>query len=164
MKIGIDFDRVLFKTEEFKNHLFDRFEEFEETYKQAKENGVYYPQKHAELMDTTVEEIFHELQNTSKFLYEDVSKLQKLQNEFEIVIVSRGDPVFQREKIMDSGVENYVDDFHIVQDKPKDVVDIDFLVDDLVEEIERTDVPGFVFDREKHSVDDIIKEVRNLNE
>jgi len=108
-------------------------------------------------MDTTVEEIFDELKNTSEFLYEDVSRLQKLQESFEVVIVSRGDPVFQREKIIDSGVKEYVDDFHIVQDKPKDTIDIDFLVDDLKQEIQRTDIPGFIFDREKHSVDDIIK-------
>lgn len=163
MKIGIDFDRVLFHTEEFKNHLLTRFEDFEETYKQAEKDGIYSPEKHAELMDTTVEEIFYELQNTSKFLYDDVSKIQRLQDKFEVVIVSRGDPVFQRGKIVDSGVKKYVDGFHIVQNKPKDVVDIDFLVDDLEEEIERTDVPGFLFNREKHSVEDIIKKVRRLD-
>jgi len=98
MKIGIDFDRVLFKTDRFKDHLFNRFETFEETYENAVQNGIYRPQRHAELMDTTVEEIFDELKNTSEFLYEDVSRLQKLQESFEVVIVSRGDPVFQREK------------------------------------------------------------------
>lgn len=164
MKIGIDFDRVLFKTEDFKHHLFDRFEDFEDTYKEAQKDGVYSPSKHAELMNTTVEQIFNELQNTSKFLYDDVSKLQQLQDSFEVVIVSRGDPVFQRGKIVDSGVKEYVDDFHIVQDKPKDVVDIDFLVDDLEEEIERTKIPGFIFDREKHSVEDIIQKVKQLDE
>jgi len=147
MKIGIDFDRVLFKTDRFKDHLFNRFETFEETYENAVQNGIYRPQRHAELMDTTVEEIFDELKNTSEFLYEDVSRLQKLQESFEVVIVSRGDPVFQREKIIDSGVKEYVDDFHIVQDKPKDTIDIDFLVDDLKQEIQRTDIPGFIFDR-----------------
>lgn len=164
MKIGIDFDRVLFKTEDFKKHLFNEFEEFESTYEDAEENGIYSPQKHAELMGTTVEQIFHELQNTSKFLYEDVKKLTEIREEFNVVIVSRGDPVFQRGKIVDSGVTKFVDDFHIVQDKPKDVIDIDFLVDDLEVEIERTKVPGFLFNRKEHSVDDIIDKVRRLDE
>lgn len=163
MKIGIDFDRVLFKTEDFKHHLFNRFDDFEETYEEAEVDGVYNPQKHAELMDTTVEQIFYELQNTSKFLYNDVKELLKLQDSFEVVIVSRGDPVFQRGKIVDSGVIDYVDDFHIVQEKPKDVVDIDFLVDDLKEEIDRTNISGFVFNRDKHSVEDIIERVRELD-
>lgn len=163
MKIGIDFDRVLFKTEEFKEHLFNRFEDFEDTYKQAEKDGVYCPHRHAELMGTTVQEIFNELQNTSRFLYSDVEKLQQLQDRVEVVIVSRGDPVFQRGKIVDSGATDYVDDFHIVQDKPKDVVDIDFLVDDLERELEMTKIPGFLFNREKHSVDDIIRKVRQLD-
>lgn len=163
LRIGIDFDRVLFKTEGFKKHLFERFEDFEETYTEACEDGVYSPQKHAELMDTTVQQIFNELQNTSQFLYDDVSKLEKLPDRFETVIVSRGDPVFQRGKIVDSGVKQHVDEFHIVQEKPKDSVDIDFLVDDLEEEIERVKIPGFLFDREKHSVMDIIQKVRQLD-
>lgn len=163
MKIGIDFDRVLFKTEDFKQHLFNEFEEFEETYEKAVKNGFYEPQKHAELMNTTVGKIFQELQNTSKFLYEDVGKIQKLRDSFEVVIVSRGDPVFQRGKIVDSGVRKYIDDYFIVQEKPKDTVEIDFLVDDREKELERVDVPGFLFDREKHSVDDIIRKVKQLD-
>lgn len=164
IRIGIDFDRVLFKTEAFKQHLFNQFEEFKDTYKDAEVDGVYCPYKHAELMDTSVEKIFHELQNTSKFLYGDVSKLQDLPDRFEIVIVSRGDPVFQRGKIVDSGIKKYVQEYHIVQDKPKDSADIDFLVDDLEEELERVDIPGFLFNREKHSIDDIIRKVKELDE
>lgn len=163
MKIGIDFDRVLFKTEDFKEHLFNEFEEFEETYEKAVKNGFYEPRTHAELMNTTVGKIFQELQNTSKFLYEDVGKIQKLRDSFEVVIVSRGDPVFQRGKIVDSGVRKYIDDYFIVQEKPKDTVEIDFLVDDREKELERVDVPGFLFDREKHSVDDIIRKVKQLD-
>ena len=164
VKIGIDFDRVLFQTDKFKRHLFKRFEQFEETYDDSVKNGVYNPHVHAELMDTTVEDIFEEIQKTSEFLYDDVSRLQKLQEKFEVVIVSRGDPVFQREKIIDSGVTEYVDDFHIVQDKPKDVIDIEFLVDDLEEEIERIEVPGFLFNREKHSIEDIARRVNQMNQ
>lgn len=163
MRIGIDFDRVLFKTEEFKEQLFNRFEKFEDTYTQALDNGMYKPQKHAQLMDTTTEQIFHELQNTSKFLYDDVSKLQQIPDSCEVVIVSRGDPIFQRGKIVDSGVRKYVDDYFLVQDEPKDSVDIDFLVDDREMELKRVEIPGFLFDREKHSVEDIIRKVKQLD-
>lgn len=163
MRVGIDFDRVLFKTDEFKQHLFDRFESFEETYEEAEINGFYNPQKHAELMGTTVEEIFDELQNTSEFLYDDVEKLKQLQERFEVIIVSRGDPVFQKGKIVDSGVQEYVDGYELVQKKPKDSVNIDFLVDDRQKEIERVDVPGFLFKRPDHTIEDVIREVRNLN-
>lgn len=163
IKIGIDFDRVLFKTDEFKRHLFNRFEEFKPTYDEACEEGVYCPEKHADLMNISVQEIFKELQNTSKFLYDDVKQLNELRKDCKVVIVSRGDPVFQRGKIVDSGVKQYVDDFYLVQDKPKDSVDIDFLVDDREKELERVEVPGFLFDRDKHSVEDVIKKVRELN-
>ena len=163
MKIGIDFDRVLFKTDEFKQHLSERFKEFEETYPEAKENGAYYPGKHAEVMDTTISEIFDELEKTSKFLYDDAEKLEELRNKNKVVIVSRGDQKFQEEKIRDSGVLDFVDDFHIVEERPKDTIDIDFLVDDWKKELERVDVPGFLFDRDKHSVDDIIRKVGELD-
>lgn len=163
MIIGVDFDRVLFKTEKFKNHLFNRFENFEQTYPEAVENGFYHPHKHAELMGTTIEQIFRELQNTSKFLYDDVSKLQKLRDKYEVVIVSRGDPVFQRGKILDSGANKYVDDFFLVQEKPKDAVGIDFLVDDAEAELKQVDIPGLLFNRKQHSVDDIIQRVSELD-
>ena len=114
-------------------------------------------------MGTSVQEIFEELQNTSKFLYDDVEKLRKLQEDFEVIIVSRGDPVFQRGKIIDSGVQEYVDKYELVQEEPKDSIDIDFLVDDREEEIERVGIPSFLFKRDKHAIEDVIEKVRNLN-
>lgn len=155
MKIGIDFDRVLFKTEEFKKVLFSNIEGFEETYNQI--NGVYNPEKHAEILEIEVDKIHNVLKEASEFLYEDIKILSESEHEF--VIVSRGDPVFQKEKIEKSGAPKYVSDYIIVQEKSKDVANIDLIVDDLEEEIERADIPGFHFNREKNNIEDLIDEI-----
>jgi len=163
MKIGIDFDRVLsrligskiiFSTDlrRLRKPMRTQYRMVSTAHKDMRSSWILLSKKYSTNLRT--------LQN---FFMKMLVDSRKLQESFEVVIVSRGDPVFQREKIIDSGVKEYVDDFHIVQDKPKDTIDIDFLVDDLKQEIQRTDIPGFIFDREKHSVDDIIKKVRKLD-
>lgn len=162
MKIGIDFDRVLFRTDEFKQHLFNRFEMFEETYPDAKVDEVYRPEKHAKLMGVKVSEIFDELHHAEDFLYSDVDTLEKLEDH-ELIVVSRGDSVYQKELIRNSEILEFVDDFFVIEDGPKDSIDIDFLVDDWKKELERVEVPGLLFDRKKHSVTDIIRKVKELD-
>lgn len=160
MKIGIDFDHVLFDTEKFKRQLFNRFGKFDNTYSDAKdENGNYQPERHAEILDVSLDE-FHKVirEDAESCVYSDVEKLAELENH-EVVIVSRGDTGFQSMKIKESGVNEIVDAVVVVEEKPKDVVDINFLVDDSEEELEQVDIPGFQFDRSKHTMEDIIEKV-----
>ncbi len=162
MKIGIDFDRVLFKTDEFNEHLKEETGLHHVEEDVYDENGCYSPEKHAEACGINVEEVFDALKDLNQFLYPDVDKLKQLKQSHELVIVTRGEEKFQKEKIKNSGVQRLFDQLYIVQAASKDVVDIDFLVDDREEEIENVDVPGIVFDREKQDLEDIIEEIGGL--
>ncbi len=160
MKIGLDFDRVLFDTDGFKQHLFEEIEGFDRTYSEAKQK-VYSPERHAEILGISSGKIYSILEDAENFLYPDIEKLDTLEHTF--IIVSRGDKKFQNIKIEKSRAIEHVDGLYIVQDDPKDVTDIDFLVDDSKEELENVDIPGFHFDREKHDINDIIKKVEELD-
>ncbi len=159
MKIGIDFDRVLFKTEEFKEFLEQKIPGFIGAYP---EEGVYNPGRHAESLGIEKEEIMDALGNADRFIRDDASELRELRPGHELVLVSRGDPAFQGRKITNSGVCELFDAVVVIKDGPKDRIDIDFLVDDADFEHERADVPGFRFDMRRHSVRDIVEKVREL--
>lgn len=161
MKIGIDFDRVLFDTDSFKEELETMFSGFGQKYEEAC-NPNYDFNKHAELLSVSKQDILAELENTKNFLYNDAKVLAKLWEKHEVVIVSRGNPVFQEKKIQSSGVLEFVHGYVIVQEEAKDVVDIDFLVDDRVEELERTDIKGMLFKRGTHTLEDVINRVKEL--
>jgi FMN phosphatase YigB (HAD superfamily) len=166
LRIGIDFDHVLFDTEKFKRKLFDEIEQFNDTYDQAKDkDGNYRPEKHAEILDIPVEKVHKAIKHSEECLYPDVKRLEEIPEEHEIIIVSRGDPDFQDEKIQSSGVLDYVESYVVVVDAPKDeAAEIDFLVDDAKVEHERADLPEnrkFLFQRPEDSIDDL---VRRLNE
>lgn len=156
MRIGIDFDRVLFDTDSFKKDLDEKFPEFSETYDKAKKDGFYNLEEHAKLMDIHEEELLEEMRNCREYLYSDVEKLEKLREENEVVIVTRGDPVIQKEKLECSGVLQHVDGYEIVEEGTKDVAGIDLLVDDWEKEIERIDIPGIIIDRDKNGVEKIV--------
>jgi FMN phosphatase YigB (HAD superfamily) len=158
MKVGVDFDRVLFDTDAFKKELNRHFPRFNETYAEANRDGYYNLEKHAELLEVEESEIIETMRDSADYLYGDVEKLSDLQ--YEVVIVTRGDPVIQKEKMEESGVLDYVDDYFIVQEDSKDVGGIDFLIDDRKVEIEEADLPGFVLDREKDSLEDAVEAVR----
>lgn len=157
MIIGLDFDRVLFKTDEFKEFLDSEIPGFLDEYPQE---GNYDPEMHAENLEVDVKEIFKALEHSEDFLYEDVERLEELRDDFQLMIVSRGDPYFQEKKIVDSGVLEHVDGYFIVRDEDKDEANIDFLIDDREEEIQRVSVPGYVLDRGKNSLEEVIKSVR----
>ncbi len=159
LRIGIDFDRVLFKTDEFKQFLEEKMPGFNEEY--IRTGGIYDPEKHAENLGVEREELFELLDYAADFLYEDIGGLEELDGH-EVFIVSRGDPVFQKEKIERSGADELVDSVEIVEDGDKDVRHIDFLVDDSRFELEQVDAEGFHFDRDKHSIEDLVEKVREL--
>lgn len=156
MRIGIDFDRVLFQTDRFKEDLTKEFPRFGETYDQAKKDDFYNMKKHAEIMDVEIEELLKEIRKCSEYVYSDVDVLDRLGEEHEIIIVTRGDPVIQREKLENSGVLEHVDGYQIVTDRAKDVADIEFLIDDWEKELEKAGLPGIILDREKDELRKIL--------
>ncbi|PSH01870.1 MAG: hypothetical protein BRC27_00675 [Nanohaloarchaea archaeon SW_10_44_10] len=83
MKIGIDFDRVLFDTDRFKKNLTEKFPEFNETYNQAKKDNYYNLEKHAKLLGVKEEKLLAEMRKCEEYLYSDVKKLEKLNTERE---------------------------------------------------------------------------------
>ncbi|PSG99119.1 MAG: hypothetical protein BRC29_03255 [Nanohaloarchaea archaeon SW_7_43_1] len=157
MKIGIDFDRVLFDTDGFKKNLTEKFPEFNETYDQAKKDNYYNLEKHAKLLGVEEEKLLAEMRKCEEYLYSDVEKLEKLKDKHELIIVTRGDPVLQKEKLEYSGALEYFDGYEIVTDGSKDVRGIDFLVDDWKEELERIDLPGLLIDRQKEGMEKVIE-------
>jgi FMN phosphatase YigB (HAD superfamily) len=162
MKIGLDFDRVLFKTDKFNKYLKEETELHHVDVNVYDSEGCYSPEKHADACGIDVEEVYEAISGISRFLYSDVDELRKLKPEHEIVIVTRGEERFQKEKVNASGANRLFDELFIVQNAPKNVDGVDFLVDDLEEEVKRSGLPGLVFDRKKHSMEDVIKEVRAL--
>ncbi|MFB6208913.1 MAG: hypothetical protein ABEJ56_02110 [Candidatus Nanohaloarchaea archaeon] len=147
MRIGVDFDRVLFDTDEFSEHLEQEFPGFSESYDEAYENGYYNLERHAELLGLNEEEILDALEDCDRFVFDRVEDFEKLGQNHELVIVTRGDPVFQKEKLQKSGVLNLFDNYVIVQEESKNVEGIEFLVDDREEEIERIDIPGLAIEK-----------------
>ena len=161
MIVGLDFDRVLFKTDEFKEFLDRQIPGFLEHYPSE---GNYDPEKHAESMGIDVQRIFDVLEHAEDYLYEDVSELEELREEHKLIVVSRGDPYFQERKIVDSGVVEHVDGYFIVEEESKDDINIDFLVDDRGKELEDVSVPGFLMKRNEHDISDIVGAVEKKAE
>ncbi|MFB6144210.1 MAG: hypothetical protein ABEJ98_02765 [Candidatus Nanohaloarchaea archaeon] len=162
MKIGIDFDRVLFNTERFKKHLEEQIPGFSRTYDRAREDGVYNPARHADILGVEVAKIFQEIENAKNFLYPDVEELESVDE--EVIIVSRGDPEFQAMKIEESGVLEHLDGYTVVQEEDKQVEGIQALIDDREVELDRVDVPGYLFSRQRDTLEDArdwIREVRD---
>lgn len=162
MKVGIDFDRVLFDTESFKQHLEEQLPGFGETYEDARENSLYNPEKHAEILEVEVERIFEEIENAKNFLYSDVEILEEIQH--ELIIVSRGDREFQGLKIEESGILEYVDGFEVVEEEDKQVREIKALVDDREKEISQIDIPGYLFNRPEDDLRDVKNWIREIAE
>jgi FMN phosphatase YigB (HAD superfamily) len=152
MIIGFDFDRVLFRTDEFKEFLEEKIPGFLEEYP---EERPYDPEMHAEKLGVEKQRILDELGEADRFVYGDLEILEDFPENFELVIVSRGDPALQEKKIQNSGVLDHFDNFFIVEDEKKDSVEIDFLVDDREKEVEDVDVPGYVFDRSEEDLEDV---------
>lgn len=162
MRIGIDFDRVLFDTDAFNEYMKQEVDGLHHVDEEpVDENGNYDPGRHAELSGIDVEEVYSALDDLERFLFDDVHELEELEG--EKVIVSRGNREFQMMKIRRSGVEKFVDEVVIVEDGSKNVAGIDFLVDDRVEEIDEAMVPGFIFNRDHHTISDLVEKVGQID-
>lgn len=161
MKIGVDFDRVLFDTDRFNQYMKANVDGLEHVDASPyNENEVYSPEIHAELCGIPVERIYEAISDTSQFLYPDVELLEEV--DYDIVIVSRGEKEFQKAKIENSGVLKYVDDFYVIEKGAKDQVDIDVLVDDTLSETERVGIPSILFKREDQTLEDVIEELKTI--
>jgi hypothetical protein len=158
VRIGVDFDRVLFDTDSFNEYLKEEVEELihVET-RPYNEHGVYSPEMHADLCGIDPEKIYEALTNLDQFVYDDMDVL--FDSEHEIIVVTRGEIEFQKAKVEATEIAEKAEDVVIVEKGSKDVKEIDFLIDDQKREIEEAWLPGFEFDRERHSLEDALKEV-----
>lgn len=165
MRIGVDFDRVLFDTPDFKEYLENEIPGFLDTYGLATGQG-YDPERHAEIMDIDPQTIYDTLNyQGGRFLYDDVDELDEWDSEHEVVVISRGDKEFQGTKIENAelGFEYFIVTGE-AQENPKQLGDgtqhsgevpLDFLVDDRVYEHNNFDGPGYHLQRHEDSLEDV---------
>ncbi|MFB6217372.1 MAG: hypothetical protein ABEJ72_10495 [Candidatus Aenigmatarchaeota archaeon] len=141
MRIGIDFDRVLFDTDRFNDYMKNNIEGLVHVDTSPyDEHGNYSPEIHAELCGIPVEKVYEALEDLERFVYDDIEKLEQL-SEHDLIIVTRGRKKFQETKIQNSGVKNFFDQVVVVEEGDKDVKDIDFLVDDREAELVEAGLP-----------------------
>lgn len=158
MIVGVDFDRVLFDTDRFNEEMKEATGLHHVESDVYDEDGNYSPEKHAEACEVDPASVYRFVEeNTRKFLYPDVKRLEEL--DYEVWIVTRGEEKFQKAKIENSGIAELVDEVKIVEDGGKDV-GIDFLIDDRRKELEMADLPGYVLDRSQENLGDAVEEVK----
>ena len=162
MRIGLDFDRVLFDTDSFDDFYKNHVEGLYHVESPAPvKHGVYDPEMHAELCDIPKERIWNVFEHDlSQFLYKDIELLDEI--EHELVIVTRGHEKFQRSKVEASGIADNVEDVFVVQEESKDSVDIDLLADDSSEEIERVNIPTVKIERPEEGLEKVLERLKDL--
>lgn len=156
MKIGLDFDRVLFDTDSFNEYMKEETGLHHVDADVYDENGNYSPEKHAEASGVDAEEVFDAIESLERFVYDDVDLLEGLEGH-TLVIVTRGEERYQRAKVEASGVRDIFEEVYVVQEGSKDVDSVEFLVDDREEEIHRAGIPGLVLDRDEHGMKHVVK-------
>lgn len=162
MRIGLDFDRVLFDTDSFDDFYKENVEGLRHIENPAPiENGVYDPEMHAELCGIPKERLWKVFeQDLSQFVYKDIDLLGELDH--ELVVVTRGHEKFQKLKAEASGITERVEEVIVVQEKSKDSVDIDLLVDDNEEEIKRVNIPSIKVERPEEGLEKVLEKVREF--
>ncbi len=119
MKIILDFDDTIFNTKAFKKHIFEVLKSEgvyngEEIYEEGKKRGELFALR-SYLIKLGKEFLYEELIQYSK---ECVSKeMLDFLNKYgkdNCFIVTHGDEVFQREKILYSGIINMVNEVFVV--------------------------------------------------
>lgn len=162
MRIGLDLDRVLFDTDRFDEYYKEHVEGLYHVESPAPvKHGVYDPEMHAELCEIPKERIWKVFEHDlSQFLYDDIELLNNLDH--ELVIVTRGHEKFQRLKAEASGIAEKVEEVIVVQEQVKDSTDIDILVDDSEEEIERVEIPSIKVERPEEGLKKVLEEVKDL--
>ena len=163
MRIGVDLDRVLFDTDSFDDFYKEKVEGLHHVEDPAPvKHGCYDPEMHAELCGIPKERIWKVFEHDlSQFLYPDVDLLDQLE-EHELILVTRGHERFQRSKAEASGASEKFKEIHVVQEEPKDSVDIDLLVDDNDDEIDRIEIPSIKIQRPEEGLEKVLKEVKGF--
>jgi hypothetical protein len=162
LRIGLDFDRVLFDTDSFDEYYKDHVKGLHHVEDPAPvKYGVYDPDMHAELCGIPKERIWKVFEHDlSQFLYDDIDLLDRLDH--ELIIVTRGHDKFQRSKVKASNIADKVQKVFVVQEEAKDSIDIDLLVDDSSEELERIDVPGIMIERPEEGLEKVLEKVKEF--
>jgi hypothetical protein len=162
VRIGLDFDRVLFDTDSFDDYYKAHVEGLYHVEEPAPvKHGVYDPEMHAELCEIPKERIWKVFEHDlSQFLYDDIDLLDELDH--ELVIVTRGHEKFQRLKAEASKITEKVEEVIVVQEQSKDSVNIDLLVDDSEEEIERVEIPSIKVERPEEGLEKVLEKVKEL--
>lgn len=156
MKIGFDFDGVLFNADKLKKELDKCYGNYFETYESYKVDGIYDFESHCEELGTSSADFLDKVQNLSKeCLYSDVGEVRKLTG--EKMIITRGPQKFQEAKIIGSEVLEYFDDYKVVQERSKNFPKLDVLIDDTVEELYNFSGRKIHFDRKFSSMSDIVE-------
>ncbi len=160
MKLGLDFDGVLFNTKLLKKKLEERYDCFMESYHENKKesvyNSIYDFRGQCKDMNVDSKEFLETVKDLSKdCLYDDVDKLNDIG--LEKVIITRGKRDFQKAKIEGSGILDYVDDYRIVDGNySKNFEDIDILIDDTLNELYGFKGKKIHFDREEADLELLI--------
>lgn len=155
MRIGLDFDRVLFDTDSFDEYYKKETGLYHVDADVFDQNGNYDPVKHAKICGVDKEKVWNALNDLEKFIYEDVEQLKNL-NGHELVIVTRGNREFQKKKMQGSNIWNYINEYTIIEEGPKSKAEIDFLVDDSIEELQNADIEGYHFERPEDTIQDLL--------
>ncbi len=171
MKLAVDLDHVLLDTEGFYSEIekipvkADDFKDsFETVY--LDNDGTYCIADHAQQLveqgyDVSPEDLEDLYDKAPQYLRED--GLRKLTDQCEVVIATRATHYgWQQQKITASGADQYVDeeDITVVHDDPKTVPGAVMLVDDRTYEHGRVDIPGFLFDEEEDTFDEVLQAAR----
>jgi len=162
VRIGLDFDRVLFDTDSFDEYYKEHVEGLYHVEEPAPvKHSVYDPEMHADLCGIPKERIWKVFEHDlSQFLYDDIDLLDNLDH--ELVIVTRGHEKYQRLKVEASGITEKIEEIIVVQEQSKDSVDIDLLVDDSEEEIERVETPSIKVERSEEGLEKVLEKVKEL--
>ena len=140
MKIYVDFDRTLFDCDRFLEDLYSLINQynipksiFKECQNQCKRKGfnphiiLNLVKEKYEFDDNLFYEINNLIRNTSEYLYDDaISFLEYLKSKnFEIIILTKGNSDYQREKIFNAHIDSYYNKLMVTM-KHKGRLDIDY--------------------------------------
>ncbi len=167
MKLGLDFDGVLFNSKLLKKKLDEKYDCFRDSYQEHKDNclynSIYDYRSQCEEMGVNSKEFLKTVRDISKnCLYDDIERLNDI--DIEKIIITRGKRDFQRAKIEGSGIMEYVDDYRIVDGYySKNFEDIDILIDDTLDELYGFNGRKIHFDREEADLDLLITTLESFN-
>ena len=154
MKVFVDFDRTLFDCDFFLSDFYKIISKynisrdlFNECQNQCDENGfsLYLILNEVEKRMSVSQDIYKDvdglLEDTSKYLYKDSIMFLKWlrENDYNVIILSKGNMEYQSKKIINSGILDYCDDV-IITMRHKGDLKLDYknsiFIDDNPKEIE----------------------------